>query len=213
MKLNKYISFILGLLLLSFGIILAVKANYGVTVATSPSFVLSQRFAVPSFGVFNYLVQGFVFLLTIVVLKKFEMRFILSFGTSVIFGYTIDLFGFLMKNVSLSSHIVRIVFFIASIVIISAGLVFFYRSELPILPFDVFVREVSKKYGITISRFKLGFDIIMCTLAVVLSFAFFGALRGVSIGTLVSALTIGPTIGVLMKRFDMIFVVTGLNKK
>jgi uncharacterized membrane protein YczE len=172
---------------------------------------LSQRFAVPSFGVFNYLVQGFVFLLTIVVLRKFEARFILSFGTSVVFGYTIDFFAFLMKEVSLSGHLIRVIFFAVSIVVISVGLVFFYRSQLPILPFDVFVREVSGKYGVKISRFKLGFDIVMCTIAVALSLAFFGGLRGISIGTLVSALTIGPTIGVLMGWFDKIFMVTGLT--
>lgn len=209
MKLNKYVSFVLGLLLLSFGIILAVKANYGVTVATSPSYVLSERFEVPSFGVFNYSVQGCVFILTIIVLRKFELRYLLSFGTSVVFGYTIDFFAFLMKEVHLIGHASRISFFIASIIIISAGLVFFYRSHLPILPFDVFVREVSAKYDVKLSRFKLGFDITMCSIAVVLSILFFGELRGVSVGTLISAFTIGPTIGVMMGYFDKLFVIRG----
>ncbi len=210
MKLNKHISFVLGLLLLSFGIILAVKANYGVTVATSPSYVLSQRFLTVSFGVFNYSVQGIVFLLTIIVLRKFDARYLMSFGTSVVFGYTIDFFAYVMKDVNLTGHMLRGSFFVISIVTISAGLVFFYRSQLPILPFDVFVREVSAKLGIKLSRFKLGFDIVMCSVAVILSLVFFGELRGISIGTLISALTIGPTIGILMNWFDKVFVISDI---
>ena len=202
MKINRLIAYLLGLLLLSFGIVLAVKANYGVTVATSPSYVLSQYFTVLSFGVFNYLMQGAVFLLTIIVLRRVKIRYLLSFLTAVIFGFTIDFFGMLMRGIQLVGHPERMLFFVLSILVIAGGLVFFYKSNMPILPFDIFVKEVSAAKEIEVSRFKLRFDLAMCSIAVVMSFLLLGELRGVSIGTLLSALLIGPVLGRMMVIFD-----------
>jgi uncharacterized protein len=206
-KINPFISFAAGLALLSFGVVLVVKANYGVTVVISAAYVLSQKFTVLSFGKINYIVQGVVFIIMIIVMNKINAKYFLSFLASVIFGYAIDLFTYLLLNFSVTSHYLRIMLFAFSIVIISLGLVFFLKSKLPIMPFDLFVREVSTKYNIKIEKFKTAFDIILLMIATTLSFIFFGRLNGIHIGTLVSALTIGSCIDFFIKVFDKYFYV------
>ncbi|WDV46793.1 DUF6198 family protein [Clostridiaceae bacterium M8S5] len=201
-KLNKYISYILGLILLSFGIVLAAKSNYGITVSTSPSYVVSLKTDIVSFGTFNYLIQGVVLILMIAVLREFRVIFLLSFLTSILLGYSIDLFTYLLNDFVAISHMIRICCFIFSILIVGLGLVFFIKSKQPILPFDMFVREVSNKYNIGIGKFKTCFDLCILLTSVVLSIVFFRELRGVNIGTLVSAVTIGATVDMFMKLFN-----------
>lgn len=206
-KINKYISYFLGLILLSFGIVLAVKADLGITVSTSPSYVLSIWSDIVSFGTFNYIVQGIVFILMVVVLKKIKTVYFLSFLTSVILGYTIDFFAKVMASVQADTYGMKGFLFVSSIIVISVGLVFFIKSNKPILPFDMFVREISAKYDIGIGKFKTGFDISVLVISIAMSYLFFGELRGIHIGTLISALTIGSCVGFFMKLFDGIFYV------
>ena len=208
-KINKYVSYFLGLILLGIGIVLAIKSNYGVTVSTSPAYVLSLKLKSISLGTINYLIQGLVFLLMLVVLRKLKLTYFISFITSIFLGYSIDLFSNLFSGLVVESHIFRVTCFVLSILIIGWGLVFFIKSKQPILPFDMFVREVSSKYGVRIGKFKTCFDISILAISVSLSFIFFGQFKGVHIGTLVSALTIGTAVDIFMRFFDSYFVITG----
>lgn len=54
------------------------------------------------------------------------------------------------------------------------------------------------KYGTT----KIVFDITLIAVAVVLSFVFFGELRGVGLGTVVSALCVGSIINAINRMFS-----------
>lgn len=209
LNINSYIAYFLGLALLSFGVILAIKSNYGITVSSSPPYILSLWTDAVSFGTFNYIVQGVVFVLMVVILREFKATYFLSFLTSILLGYSLDFFKFAMKDFNAVGHIARTSCFVISIITISFGLVFFIRSNKSILPFDMFVREVSSKYGVEIGKFKCCFDVCILTIAVVMSFIFFRELRGIHVGTLLSALTIGPTVGYFMKKSEQVFCITG----
>lgn len=206
-RLNKYTSYVLGLVFLSLGIVLAVKSNYGITVSTSPPYIISLKTQIVSFGTFNYIIQGIVLILMIIILKEMKLLFFLSFVTSVFLGYSIDFFTYIFKDFIAVSHVIRVSCFVVSILIIGLGLVFFIKSKQPILPFDMFVKEVSAKYNIRIGKFKTCFDVCILFVSILLSFIFFGELKGIGIGTLVSAVTIGSTVDLFMKLFDKYFLI------
>ncbi len=189
-----FLAYFLGLTFLSFGVILAIKADYGVTVSTSLAYVFSLKYKFISFGTFNYLIQGFIFIFTVAILKNLKIKFLLSFITAVVFGYFIDLFNFLLKNFTANSHLLKVSVFALGLVFIGIGLAFFVKSSFPILPFDTFVKEVSSKYNINIGNFKTGFDICILTCSTIASFVFFGTLKGIGIGTAISAMTIGTLV-------------------
>lgn len=201
-EINKFFTYFLGLILLAFGVVFTVKANYGVTVAASIAYVFSQKIKIISFGTFSYIVQGIVFLLMIANMRKINLKYILAFLTSVISGYSIDGVTYLLGNLSINTHILRIIVFILSVVLISMGLVLLIKSKLPILPFDMFVMELSLKYNIKLGKFKRAFDIICFLIAAVFSFIFFGKLNGLHLGTILSALAIGPCIDLFISIFD-----------
>lgn len=202
MNVQRPLAFLLGLILLALGVVVAVKANYGATVATSPAYVLSLKFTDMTLGTFNYLIQGMVFVIMILMIRRVQMKHVFSFATNVFFGFVIDLFVIMLQGVVMVTHVQRVSGFLVSIVLIGLGLAFFIRSELPMLPFDMFVRELSLKIGKRIGIVKTTFDLTLATSSLIMSLLFFGGIKGIHFGTLISALTIGTAIDIALHLFD-----------
>jgi uncharacterized membrane protein YczE len=66
---------------------------------------------------------------------------------------------------------------------------------MPIVPTDLFPREVAAITGIAYSRIKVGFDVICLLVTAVLTFVFLGRISGLGIGTVLAAFTMGKVIG------------------
>ena len=102
----------------------------------------------------------------------------------------------------------RIVYFIAGMLLCSLGVSLFFHTYLPALAYEMFVKELSGFFGVGINKFKTCYDIGSLLVGVILSFAFFGMWQfvGVSYGTLILALVNGFIISritkFLEKRFE-----------
>lgn len=198
-KIYNIIIFAAGLSLLSLGIQLVIKANFGVSVATSPPYVLSLYFTNITFGQWNYMVHGFVLLLVVVIIRRLTVKYLMSFFVSYLFGETLDLFNVIMSGVQAETLMGRVGLFILGSIAISIGIASLIKSNYPILPFDTFVKEVSAVKGIKLSKFKTGFDLTCFTTSLILSMTLFGEIKGIHIGTFVSAVILGTMIGMCLK--------------
>lgn len=69
------------------------------------------------------------------------------------------------------------------------------RCKMPIIPTDLFPKELSDITGAAFSRIKMSFDLICVVTTAVLTFVCLGGISGLGIGTLLSALTMGKVIG------------------
>ncbi len=208
-KLNNIVAYFTGQFLLALGVVLTVKANYGVAVVTSPSYVLSRYIDTLSFGTLSYLHQGIIILLMLTVVREIRLRYLLTFLSAVLFGYVIDLWTFILANLQLNSPFGRVILLVGAIVTMSFAITNFLLSGFPMLPFDIFVRKISVKYGIRFSRAKLVFDLSNLAIAVALSFIFFGKLVGVFWGTFLVGLSLGPVIGIFLKFYGRFVEITG----
>jgi uncharacterized protein len=201
-KIYNLIIFIAGLSLLSLGIQLVIKSNFGVSVATSPPYILSLYFKSITFGQWNYIAHGFVLLLLVITVKKLTVKYLMSFMVSFLFGMTLDLFNLVLIPVQIETILGRIGLFAAGTIAISIGVASFIKSNYPILPFDTFVKEVSLVKSIGIAKFKTGFDLVCFTISLILSITFFGGIKGINIGTFVSAVILGTMIGKCIKLMN-----------
>ncbi len=202
LKVYNLIIFMAGLSFLSLGIQLVIKSNFGVSVATSPPYILSMYFTNISFGQWNYISHGFVLLLLVVIVKKLTVKYLMSFIVSFLFGVTLDLFSVILAPLQVETIIVRIGLFALGTIAISIGIASSIKSNYPILPFDTFVKEVSSAKGIGIAKFKTGFDLVCFTISLALSIFFFGKIKGINIGTFVSAVILGTMIGGCIKLIN-----------
>lgn len=89
----------------------------------------------------------------------------------------------------------------------SLGVAFLFHTYIAPEAYELFVKEVSAKYGTGLGRTKTVYDCCSCAAAVVLSFVFygFGRFEGVKLGTVICALVNGTLIGFLSRKMEARF--------
>lgn len=72
------------------------------------------------------------------------------------------------------------------------------------------MRAISSTLGRPFGTCKLCFDITLVLIACGLSFAFFGGLNGLGVGTIASALAVGPIVNAIDRRVPLISAIRSL---
>ena len=107
----------------------------------------------------------------------------------------------------------RIMYFIISYCLISLGIALSNRCRLPIIPTDLFPRELADITGIAYSRIKISFDVICLAVTACLTGLILGHVKGLGIGTVVAAFTMGKAIGLVGRWLDKKFDFVSFMKK
>ena len=90
-KLKRYVIFLVGLLISSFGVAFITKAELGTSPISSIPYVLSLQFPF-SLGQFTIAFSIILILLQFIILKKnFKKEYLLQIPVSILFGYFIDI--------------------------------------------------------------------------------------------------------------------------
>ena len=86
--------------------------------------------------------------------------------------------------------------------LISFGIALSNRCRLPIVPTDLFPREMEQITGITYSKIKISFDVICLAVTAGMTGIFLGHLDGLGTGTILAAFTMGKSVGVMGSWMD-----------
>ena len=89
-----------------------------------------------------------------------------------------------------------------SYLIICVGIALSNRCKLPIIPTDLFPREVADITGKPYARIKIGFDVICLLVTACMTYFFLGHIMGLGVGTIVAAFTMGKGIAIVGNRID-----------
>ena len=196
------LSYVLALLLNALGVAMMTKADFGLSMIVAPAFLISQKIEALSFGGAEYVVQALLLVILFFILHKFEWRYFLTFATAVIYGAILDGFVFLIDAYAIPESIVsRILYYIFGLLICDAGVSLYFTSYLPPCCYNMFVKELSAGLKIDRLKVKIAYDYTSFAIAIILSFIFFGELRGLGIGTLFCVFVNGP----LINRFTNLF--------
>ena len=76
------------------------------------------------------------------------------------------------------------------------------RCQLPIIPTDLFPRDLSNIIGAKYSRVKISFDVICLAVTGLMTGLFLGHLDGLGIGTVLAAFTMGKVVGLIGDAMD-----------
>ena len=76
------------------------------------------------------------------------------------------------------------------------------RCGLPIIPTDLFPRELADITGIRYSRIKVSFDVICLAVTALMTGLLLGHLDGLGVGTILAAFTMGKVIGLIGDWMD-----------
>lgn len=206
LKFPAELAFFAGLIILAVGIAFFIKADFGMSVIQSVAYLISLAVPALSFGTVSYLLQ-FVLIVTLcIIVRKFSIRFIISFGSAVLYGYTLDLVVYLMRNLSANNIAVRILFFAAGFFLVVVAVTLFFRTNIPLMPYDIFVTEIANTKKISKSNVKIIYDLCYLAVALTLSLSIFGKLVGIGIGTIISGLFSGVAVKFFGKLVDKVIV-------
>ncbi len=200
-------AYLIGVAVLAFSAALLEAADFGLSMVVAPAYLLHLKISefLPffSFGMAEYTFQALLLILVIIILKKFKFSYLFSFVTAVLYGLLLDGSMALIALVPHGHIAVRILFFILGIILCSASVSLLFHTYISPEVYELFVKEISAKIGMEISKFKTIYDCASCVLAVVISFIFFGFghFEGVKSGTVICALINGFLIG----RFSVFY--------
>ena len=188
----------LGLLILAFGIALAVNSNLGVSPVSSLPYVVSQIAGI-SLGTCTILVYICYILLQMVISRKFQPALLLQLVFSTIFGWFVDGAKWVLGDFCLPGYLGQLVMLAASILLIGFSLVLYIDVQLAPMPAEGLVGCLAGKLDKPFSKMKTAFDCTSVLVGIVLSFLFLGKLVGIREGTVLTALLVGKTMGYLRK--------------
>ena len=202
MKITKLLArlgiYCLGLLILAFGIALAVNSNLGVSPVSSLPYVVSQIAGI-SLGTCTIAVYIGYILLQMVISRKFQPALLLQLVFSTIFGWFVDGAKFVLGDFCLPGYLGQLVMLAASILLIGFSLVLYIDVQLAPMPAEGLVGCLSEKLGKPFSSMKTFVDCSSVLLGAVLSLLFLHKLTGIREGTILTALLVGRMMGLLRK--------------
>lgn len=193
-----------AVLINSLGVVLMLYSAAGISAISSVPYAFSLVFPVLSLGTWTYIFQGLLVLSLMIMRRKFVPSYLFSFVVGFVFGLLLDLHE-MWINVLPSSLSWRIVWFVVSYVLISIGIAISNRCGLPIVPTDLFPRELSDITKAGYPKIKIGFDVSCLAVTALLTFFGLGRIEGLGIGTIVAAFTMGKSVGLFGDLLDRRF--------
>ncbi|NLN45608.1 MAG: hypothetical protein GX153_03435 [Clostridiaceae bacterium] len=191
-----YVEFLypLALLLISLGVTFMVRAGFGISVASSVAYIASLAFPAFSFGTWSYLVMGLLMLALTLVTRKPRIGVLLSFGVSVVFGVLVDRFSAWVAPWP-DGIPIQLLYYAVGITLLTVGIAVFIDTGLPPNPYERFVSDLSRHFGIPFRKVKTVYDLASVATASLLLLLFVRRLVGIGPGTVFAALANGTLIG------------------
>lgn len=219
-KIYGEIVYLISLIVISFSVAMLTAVDYGISMIVAPAYILSQKLTFLTFGQCEYIIQGILFILFCILMKKVKPIYLVSFLTCLIYGLFLDLWRVLIPafNPSITpvgsmETWVRITFFIVGNLLTSLSVALSFKAYIYPQVYDFFVRDVVYKYKLNTGLFKTLFDLTFLAIGVVLTLCFFGKFVGIKWGTIIIAVINGSIITFFSNLYDRLFVTVPLFPK
>lgn len=196
---RRMLLFLVGIVIYSYGSALITKAELGISPLMSIMYYVSLIAGV-SLGTAISIVNFLFFVIQALWLgKEFTKGQFLMLVSMVLFSTSVDL-TMNLANLTIPTTLPgRIAVLLISIVVMAIGLSMFASSGFAMPPGDGMSRVMAYKRNMEFGKAKAIIDTTVVAITTVLCLITFKELRGVHIGTLVSALSLGNLSRLLMR--------------
>lgn len=195
------VALVIAVIINSLGVLLMLQSGSGISAISSVPYAFQQVFPHLTLGTWTYIFQGLLVLSLMIMRKKFVPSYLFSFVVAFAFGEMMDVHEFWITRLPLNIPL-RILYFVLSYLIICIGIALSNRCKLPIIPTDLFPREVADITKVPYARIKIGFDVICLLVTAGMTYFCLGRIMGLGIGTIVAAFTMGKGIAIVGKWMD-----------
>ena len=198
---RRYLIFLIGLLLNSFGVAFVTKATLGASPIAAIPYSLSLIIPKLSLGNWTIIFSLLLLIIQAILLRKDtkKIELLIQVGISFIFGYFIDLSMLCLNAFSPQTYAIKLLSLLVGCVIIAFGAYLEVVADVAMLPGDAFVRAIVKVTRKTYGNIRVISDVSMAVIAGILCLIFLHELSGVREGTIIAALITGNIIKIFTK--------------
>ena len=211
-RVSHELVYILGAAILSLATAMLAAADFGLSVIVSPAYLVSVKTGFLTFGQAEYVVQGILFVLFCIIMRKIKLLYFGAFLSGIIYGFILDLWRTWIPHLNPDIYPtgtlpiqLRIVYFVVGFFINVLGVTLYFKNRYYPQVYEFFVKGVSEKYHIELPKFKLAFDLAFLALSLILTLVMFHKIVAIGVGTLIMACCNGPLIGAYSRWFDKHF--------
>ena len=192
---KRYFFFILGLIINSFGVAFITISTLGTSQISSIPYVLSLKFTNLSFGQTTFIFNMLFILIQLLILKKdFHPIQFLQVLANILFSFFIDISMLVLAWLNPQTLPLRILSLLIGCAILAIGISVEVAPDVIKVPGEGIVHAISRVSGIEFGKVKIRFDVTLIIMSTLLSFLFFHKLNGIGLGTIISAVLVGPMI-------------------
>lgn len=195
------LTLILVVIINSLGVVLMLHSGSGISAISSVPYAFSEVFPKLTLGTWTYIFQSLLILTLMVLRKKFIPEYLFSFVIGFFFGKMVDIHQAWVSQLPYTISL-RVLYFVLSYLIICFGIALSNRCKMPIIPTDLFPRELADILKREYSKIKVPFDVICLFITGFMTFLCLGRIMGLGVGTVLAAFTMGKVIGMIGKEMD-----------
>lgn len=201
---KRYIFFLIGLFVNSFGVSFVTKANLGTSPISSIPYTLSLGFA-PTLGAFTLYMSIILIVIQLILLRKdFPKQYFLQIPVSLLFSYFIDFTMGLLGDMNPQSYPMQMISLLVGCAILGVGVYMEVIANVVMLPGESFVNAVSKTFHTDFGKTKVAFDSSMTIIAALIGIVLYHKLAGVREGTIIAAMLVGMIARFLKRKIGFL---------
>lgn len=198
----RFPMYLLGLFIVTLGVAVSVKANLGVAPVSSIPYTMTCIWGI-EMGKATIIFYIFLVLLQALILRKnVKISTFLQLAIGIVFGYFTTFSNWCMSFLDTPENIVvRLLMILVSVFLIALGLFFYIPANILPIPPDGTSQNISNITGIPFPKVKVMFDVTLVVISLIICLIKIKSLGSVGIGTVISALLVGTTLGYITKFF------------
>lgn len=206
---KRYFWFAAGIL----GVAAVTRAELGTPPIAGVAYVFSQRFPL-TMGQVTFLFNGMLILLQVALLRrKFPPVQLLQMLVNILFSACLDLAMAALDWLRPAGLPARFAVLLAGCVVLALGIAIEVAPGVLTAPGEGAVRALAQVTGRRFGSVKAAFDLTVVGVTLTASLVMFGQVRGIGVGTAVSALAVGRIINLLNARLPLLRHIRGLAEE
>ena len=187
---------------MTIGIAFSVRSDLGVSPVSSLPYTMTVVWSV-EMGRATFEFHAVLVLIQILLLRrKFKLKNLLQLAVGVLFGLFTTLCNTLVMMIPMPDNLpFRIGMLAVSIIVVAIGIFFYVPADIMPLAGEGTMLAVSEVTGVKFSNVKIGFDVSMTVISLIVCLVAVHNMGSVGIGTVVSAILTGLMLGVITRLF------------
>ena len=188
---ERYLILVIALEFMAMGIIFTIHGNLGITPISCPVYVLSLGYS-PTLGEFTIAMHVLFVIIQIILLRsKYELIQLMQIPLGIIFGVLIDINNYILGNIYPNNYIFKIIFICIGSFFCSIGVSIEVTVKTVLIAGEGLLVAIITVFNLPLDKTKIGFDISLVIISIIISVYLFKEIKGVREGTVISAFLVG----------------------